>query len=562
MKKSNFFQIIFGLFLFITAVFFLIWNLDGDPTILRRMGDFADEGYWVHNAINYTRYGHFLIDDHAQPFFGAPLYNLLLTVQFGLFGISFFNARILSVLLLLLTGLIMYLILKEKVKNKTRILIYLASFLIFFDNKIYYQLATPVPLEVFIQCLILLFCIKNKFNVFYKLLLGVFLLGLAILSKTSSVWLIPFLSIVIIKDNVKILNFKDISKVVLYICILFTPLFLINFLFDFYEHEKYLAFKEIIAAQNFNMFHSNILNPSYYIERLQHLLKYNNSFFLFLMPFIILITTPISHYKFFIKNEKRLFFILGIYLLVFLGFLIFINQLYDRRLINIMVPLFIMSVLILENLLKNKIKFNRYQALLITLFLIYISKRHWYQLIYKIGYHDLYLFDMGSEKYFNLFYIPLLIFIVAIVISVFRSQHKYLLLIFIVTNLAFHLIFINQNKTLKNSSHEINNYILNNNIKYTTGYSAHHLAIESNIVPIWWTTSLTWNHSYNIFSESQNTLIITNSKKELNKYYFNLNKIPEKFKIEKVDTMYLFLNPYDSTYLDTIILNLCSKIKN
>lgn len=561
MKKSNFFQIILCLCLLIIAVFFLIWNLDGDPTILRRMGDFPDEGYWVHNAINYTRYSQFLIDDHAQPYFGAPLYNLLLTLQFSLFGISFFNARILSILLLLLTGFTIYLILKEKVKNKTRILIYLASYLAFFDNKIYYQLATPVPLEIFIQSLILLFFIKNKLNVFYKVLLGVFLVCLAILSKTSSVWLILFMSIIIIKDNITLLKFKDISKVVLYISFFLTPLFLINFLFNFFEHEKYIAFKEIIVAQNFKMFHSNIINPSFYIERLQHLLKYNNSFLLFLMPFIFLIITPISRYKPLIKNDKRLFFILVIYLLMFIGFLIFINQLYDRRLINIIVPLFILSILIHERLLEKKIKFKKYQAFLITLFLIYISKRHWYQLTYKIGYHDLYLFKIGSEKYLNLFYVPLLIFIISIVISIFRSHHQHLFLIFIIANLSFHLLFINQNQTLKNTSHDINNYILKNNVKYTTGYLAHHLAIESNIIPIWWTQNLTWNHSYNIFTETQNTLIITSNKEKLNTHYFNLKQIPEKFEITKVDTMYLYLNPYDSTYLDTIILNLCSKIK-
>ena len=254
-------------------------------------------------------------------------------------------------------------------------------------------------------------------------------------------------------------------------------------------------------------------------------------------------------------------FILVFYLITYLGFLIFIHQLYDRRLINLIVPLFILCILIFESLLKNKTKFKGYQALLIMLFLIFISKRQWYQLIDKIGYHDLYLFNIGSEKYFNLFYIPILLFIVGIVISIFRSKHQYIFLIFIISNLFFHLIFINKNETLKNANHEINNFNLENNVKYTTGYLAHHLAIESNIIPIWWTPSLSWNHSYNIFTEKKNTLIITNSKKELNKYYFNLNEIPKKFKIVKVDTMYLFLNPYDSTYLDTIILNLCSKIR-
>ena len=35
---------------FIICIILQIYNLDADPSLLKRWGDIADEGYWVHNA--------------------------------------------------------------------------------------------------------------------------------------------------------------------------------------------------------------------------------------------------------------------------------------------------------------------------------------------------------------------------------------------------------------------------------------------------------------------------------------------------------------------------------
>ena len=84
--------------LILISIFFLFYNLSGDKSILKGGNDYADEGYWVQNPINKIRHGTFLLDDQSQSFFGSPLYNQLLTFQFNLFGVSFFNARIISII--------------------------------------------------------------------------------------------------------------------------------------------------------------------------------------------------------------------------------------------------------------------------------------------------------------------------------------------------------------------------------------------------------------------------------------------------------------------------------
>ena len=55
-------------------------NLGGDPSYLKRIGDWGDEGYWLQNPINKIRYGSFLTDDQSQSFFGAPIYNWIVFI--------------------------------------------------------------------------------------------------------------------------------------------------------------------------------------------------------------------------------------------------------------------------------------------------------------------------------------------------------------------------------------------------------------------------------------------------------------------------------------------------
>ena len=66
--------------IFIICIILQIYNLDADPSLLKRWGDIADEGYWVHNARMKIIFGEFLSDNLNISYLGAPLYNLLVYI--------------------------------------------------------------------------------------------------------------------------------------------------------------------------------------------------------------------------------------------------------------------------------------------------------------------------------------------------------------------------------------------------------------------------------------------------------------------------------------------------
>ncbi len=57
--------------LFILAIFFLLWNFGQDPSNLKSLSDFFDEGFWTQNAISKVRYGNYFTDSNSQAYFGA-----------------------------------------------------------------------------------------------------------------------------------------------------------------------------------------------------------------------------------------------------------------------------------------------------------------------------------------------------------------------------------------------------------------------------------------------------------------------------------------------------------
>jgi hypothetical protein len=115
----------------------------------------------------------------------------------------------------MLTVVVLYNILISQIKIKNHILLYIAGFLLLFDNKIYYQWATPVPAEIFFQSLVILFLIKFKIETFKSVIKLIILIYLCILSKTTSIWLIIFFLIVLLYDNINIYNISINKKLIL-----------------------------------------------------------------------------------------------------------------------------------------------------------------------------------------------------------------------------------------------------------------------------------------------------------------------------------------------------------
>jgi hypothetical protein len=97
------------------------------------------------------------------------------------------------------------------------------------------------------------------------------------------------------------------------------------------------------------------------------------------------------------------------------------------------------------------------------------------------------------------------------------------------------------------------------NIKYITGIKAHHLSIESGLIPIWWLDKSQgypdWNYNFPLFTKSYPTIIITDLNLNVTSGYFPIKQIPSNFKIIETDTLFLYKNKYSNTYMDSLILH-------
>ena len=107
-------QIYLVIILFAALLFTYLYNLDSDPSIIKRSGDIADEGYWVHNARIETLFSNYKIDEFKMSIYTAPLFYKFTLISFNLFGVNFFSSRLVSVFSLWITVIIIFLILKKK----------------------------------------------------------------------------------------------------------------------------------------------------------------------------------------------------------------------------------------------------------------------------------------------------------------------------------------------------------------------------------------------------------------------------------------------------------------
>lgn len=332
-----------SIILFIISVIFLFWNINGDPSSLRYMGDYGDEGYWLHNSINKVKYEKPIKDDLNQAYFGAPFYYYLNTINFKIFGISLLSARILSITFLLLTGLILYFILRPYVRRKI-LFLYIAGFLILFDNKLWFNYSTPLSLELFFQSIFILFILRYRLNLLRNVLIASILAYLCVLSKATSVWLIGFAVVIYIYDNYNNLSY---SKLGFTIFVFLIPYLLVNFAFYLEYPEKYKLYLNLLSYNvDVNKSHFiHIVNPLYYLTMLYKTFKYPTMWIIFL-SFIVLISREYKNYK--ILLEQRHLFILISFVIVYIGFLFTTNELHPRRIIILVLPLYIMFILCLE----------------------------------------------------------------------------------------------------------------------------------------------------------------------------------------------------------------------
>ena len=155
-------RLLTALLFFFIAYYFLFIDLLGDPSIFKRWGDFADEGYWLNGAKNFLYSGHISngIDELNQAEIGAPLYTLVLYLSFLLFDDSVLTARSVSVFFSSLVVFTLCLTNLISLKNK---FIFTGLFITSSTVISYAQWGTPQAMQSFFEFLaILLLCISSK----------------------------------------------------------------------------------------------------------------------------------------------------------------------------------------------------------------------------------------------------------------------------------------------------------------------------------------------------------------------------------------------------------------
>ena len=300
-----------------------------------------------------------------------------------------------------------------------------------------------------------------------------------------------------------------------------------------------------------------LLNPLYYLQSFVQIFKFPNSLFLLVLPILSIILISESFFKnkiiLFLKN--RVYTILFFYVLVFISFLIFIGQFgYDRREINLILPFYIISVLIYDKFLykEMKLKYIIYICLLFILISILQFKTLW-----EHAHIDKLIILTNNTKLIIIF-IVLLYFLLSIYF-ILKYKLRFLFLNFILLNVIFHFYFINSDHTLLDMNKKIKNISEKYDAKYITGIKAHHLSIESNLIPIWWLDNsqgyTAWNYNFPLFSKRNSTIIITDLSFNTTSSYFPLKNIPSNFKILETDTILLFRNKFTNNYMDSLILH-------
>lgn len=184
---------ILGMFSTIFLFIFLrVIHLNSDPPaeLLSGQGVYqSDEGYWCHNARNKVLFGEF-IRDGFNPMFTVPVYTLLQTINFKLFGISLIQARLLNVVISILTLLILIIWLRKFYSTKT---ILLLTFLLCF-NFVYtmYSRMALIETTLILTFVLIAYFFESQQRV--VILLKGFLIGLTYYIKPTA---LPFIIFII-----------------------------------------------------------------------------------------------------------------------------------------------------------------------------------------------------------------------------------------------------------------------------------------------------------------------------------------------------------------------------
>jgi hypothetical protein len=154
---------------------------------------FTDEGWWASGAVNHVLLGHWNLPGDYNPSAALPVWPFLLGVLFHFTGVSIVAARALNVALSIATIGVVYLLVRRNCGSKSAAPAFFAALILASSPFAYAfsRLAILEPLVTFEFCVALLIASCFTPRTFGRLAVLALLVTCLILTKTTSVLLVP-----------------------------------------------------------------------------------------------------------------------------------------------------------------------------------------------------------------------------------------------------------------------------------------------------------------------------------------------------------------------------------
>ena len=261
--KRNIFSPYTVLILFLILFIIRFLYLDADPFFFKRLGDVGDEGYWAYNARNAILFNTWIIDDFNQALATAPLYSAMVYLSFKLFGLGYYQLRLVSALLGWSTLVVLYSFLKDTWDKKAALI----SIIILGFNSVFLMYnrwgLVESSMIFFITLTFYLWHKGDRRTIFY--FLSGLAFSLAVLTKITAFYFIPAILILWtfekIRKNLKLQSIAYFSISLLISLLLSSVLLLIPnwaklspFLTSVSEGKPPLTLTSLILHFHFNNF--------------------------------------------------------------------------------------------------------------------------------------------------------------------------------------------------------------------------------------------------------------------------------------------------------------------
>tara|TARA_B100000427_G_C15507866_1_gene594819 strand:- start:1143 stop:2546 length:1404 start_codon:yes stop_codon:yes gene_type:complete len=393
----------------------------------------------------------------------------------------------------------------------------------------YTKLATPVITEMmFLLAIVFFFRLKNK-SKFYCFISGA-AFSLAILTKLTAVLFVPSLIIFIFWEfNSNNTRFEEISLFICGVIFITLPILIFFVLPNLYNYKLMFAYPAYTTGDlNFILTIKNLILAPFNFT----LFKYPSTVFIFILTLLyfadkatsfIIKTRSCQSLKFSTIEKFFISWIVGISISLCIN-----NQMgYDRRMVGLFIPFFILSVIYFNNssdIIKKikSVSLNKKVYILLIYFTICLLSSFYLGSIYKVSLSHWFgdgnpILESGKLKFGLMKYFLLLgfYFLYLIIDRKIFFLKKILLTGLIISSVFLNIVwYTNSSYTvrdlLKNViDHKMNDYFI-------AGDYGHWLSVHTSLKPIWYERSFDENGDFNKwffeYKNDQKFLLLSQSK--------------------------------------------------